>query len=253
MKLLLTNDDGVNAKGIYALAKELEKNYELIIVAPDSERSASSHSITIKKTLFIKQVHLEGLKSKAYSLSGTPADCVKFAIDKFADEKIDMVLSGINNGFNIGMDVLYSGTVSAAIEAASNNVPSMATSLEVKDGIEGDYEAAAKYAAKVLEKVKDKFLKGNVVLNLNIPLLPLKQMKGIKICRIGGRSFLGHFIEVDSEDGGKGFRLKGKANELHDNDTDVYFIKQGYATLTPLHYDFTNFKLFEEIDKIFNE
>lgn len=253
MKLLLTNDDGVNAKGIYALAKELEKNHELIIAAPDSERSASSHSITIKKTLFVKQVQLEGLKSKAYSLSGTPADCVKFAVDKFADEKIDMVLSGINNGLNVGTDVLYSGTVSAAIEAASNNVPSMAVSLEVKNGIEGDYEAAAKYAAKVLEKVKYKFLKNNVVLNLNIPLLPPEKIKGIKVCRIGGRSFCGYFTEVDSQGEDRGFKLQAKVNDLHDDDTDVYFTKQGYAALTPLHYDFTNFKLLEEANKIFNE
>ncbi|AYD40251.1 5'/3'-nucleotidase SurE [Clostridium fermenticellae] len=246
MKILLTNDDGINASGIYALAKELEKSYELVIVAPDNEKSASSHSITIKKALFVKEVHLDGLKSKAYSLSGTPADCVKFAIDRFSNEKIDIVLSGINNGTNIGSDILYSGTVSAAIEAASNNVPSMAVSLEFRHGVESDYAAAAKYAVSILDKVKDKFLKGNIVLNLNIPI----KINGLKVCRIGGRSFSGHFIEKNYKDGENGFILKGEAVELNDNDTDVYFIKNGYATLTPLHYDFTNFKLFEKLNNV---
>ena len=173
MKLLLTNDDGVNAKGIYVLAKELEKEHDLIIVAPDVEKSASSHSITIRKSLFVKQVQLEWIKSKAYSVSGTPADCVKIALDKFADENIDMVLSGINNGLNIGLDVLYSGTVSAAIEAAINKIPSLAASMEVVEGVETDYEAAAKYVLDVLEKIKDKGMKNDVVFNLNIPLTPL--------------------------------------------------------------------------------
>lgn len=251
MKLLLTNDDGVNAKGIYVLAKELEKEHELIIVAPDVEKSASSHSITIRKSLFVKQVQLEGIKSKAYSVSGTPADCVKIALDKFADENIDMVLSGINNGLNIGLDVLYSGTVSAAIEAAINKIPSLAASMEVVEGVETDYEAAAKYVLDVLEKIKDKGMKNDVVFNLNIPLTP--QKKGIKVCRIGERGFCGYFIEVDSKNEGKSFQLKAKVRDLHENDTDGYFIKQGYVTLTPLHYDLTNFKLLKQVDSIFNK
>ncbi len=253
MRLLLTNDDGVNAKGIYTLAKELEKNHEVIIAAPNIERSACSHSITIREPLIVKQVQLKGIKSKAYSVSGTPADCVKVAIDKLIDGKIDMVLSGINNGLNAGTDVLYSGTVSAAIEAVINKIPSMAVSLEIKRGIQEDYEVAAKYAAEVLEKAEHRFMKGDIVLNLNIPLIPMEEIKGIKVCKIGGRSYNSYFEEVNSEDGNKGFKLKGETNNSHNVDTDVYFIKQGYATLTPLHYDLTNFKLLEEVNKMFNE
>lgn len=251
MKLLLTNDDGVNAKGIYILAKELEKNHEVIIAAPNIERSACSHSITIREPLIVKQVQLDGIKSKTYSVSGTPADCVKVAIDKLIDGKIDMVLSGINNGLNAGTDVLYSGTVSAAIEAAINKIPSMAVSLEIKSGIQEDYKVAAKYAAEVLEKAKGKFMKGDIVLNLNVPLLPIDEIKGIKVCKIGGRCYNSYFEEVNYEDGNKSFKLQGKANNSYDSDTDVYFIKQGYATLTPLHYDLTNFKILEEVNKLF--
>src|SRR5674536_256951 len=100
MRLLLTNDDGVNAKGIYALAKELEKNHEVIIIAPDKERSACGHSITLTRPLIVRETKLIGLKSKAFSVDGTPADCVKIAINKLTDGKIDMVVSGINRGFN---------------------------------------------------------------------------------------------------------------------------------------------------------
>lgn len=248
MRLLLTNDDGVNAKGIYTLAKELEKKHEIIIVAPDVEKSASSHSITVRDPLFVKQVKLKGIKSKAYSVTGTPADCVKIAIDKIVDGNIDMVLSGINNGLNIGLDVLYSGTVSAAIEAAVNKIPSLAASMEVEDGVEGDYEDAAKCVLEVLEKLEDKYLKDDVVFNLN---MPMKLEKGIKVCKIGERGYTGYFIEVDSKGEGKTFKLKGKVSDSHSSGTDGDFIKQGYATLTPLHYDLTNFKILEQVDKIF--
>src|SRR5665647_1089265 len=143
MRLLLTNDDGINAKGIYALAKEIEKNHEVIIVAPDKERSACGHSITLTRPLIVRETKLIGLKSKAFSVDGTPADCVKIAINKLIDSKIngkiDMVVSGINKGLNLGTDVLYSGTVSAAIEATIYKIPAMTVSMAVKGNIE-NYE-----------------------------------------------------------------------------------------------------------------
>ncbi len=250
MRLLLTNDDGVNAKGIYTLAKELEKEHELIIVAPSNERSACGHSITIREPLLVKEVKLEGIKSKAYSVSGTPADCVRVAIDKVVYGKVDMVLSGINNGLNVGTDVLYSGTVSAAIEAAICKIPSMAVSVEIKDGVVC-YETAAKYASEILQKAKNKYLKDDVVLNLNIPLLKKEDIKGIKVCKIGDKTYNYYFVETISEGENKSYQLKGEKNNLNDNDTDVYFIKQGYATVTPLHYDLTNFGILQEVSNLF--
>ncbi|AKN33583.1 stationary phase survival protein SurE [Clostridium carboxidivorans P7] len=249
MKLLLTNDDGVNAKGIYTLAKELEKNHEIIIVAPSVERSACSHSITMREPLIVKEVKLNGIKSKAYSVSGTPADCVKVAVNKLTDGKVDMVLSGINNGVNAGIDVLYSGTVSAAIEAAIYKIPSMAVSSEIEGG-EDNYEVAAKYASDLIEKIKNKYLKDDVVWNLNVPILNKEKIKGIKICRIGGRTYNSYF-EENAIDDGKSFQLRGELNNVQDIDTDVHFIKQGYVTVTPLHYDLTNFKILEEVRKLF--
>lgn len=249
MKLLLTNDDGVNAKGIYTLAKELEKNHEIIIVAPSVERSACSHSITMREPLIVKEVKLNGIKSKAYSVSGTPADCVKVAVNKLTNGKVDMVLSGINNGVNAGIDVLYSGTVSAAIEAAIYKISSMAVSSEIEGG-EDNYEVAAEYASDLIEKIKNKYPKDDVVWNLNVPILSKEKIKGIKICRIGGRTYNSYFEENTINDG-KSFQLRGELNNVQDIDTDVHFIKQGYVTLTPLHYDLTNFKILEDVRKLF--
>lgn len=249
MKLLLTNDDGVNAKGIYTLAKKLEKSHEIIIVAPSVERSACSHSITMREPLIVKEVKLNGIKSKAYSVSGTPADCVKVAVNKLTNGKVDMVLSGINNGVNAGIDVLYSGTVSAAIEAAIYKIPSMAVSSEIEAGND-NYEVAAEYTSDLIEKIKNKYLKDDVVWNLNVPILNKEKIKGIKICRIGGRTYNSYFEENPINDG-KSFQLRGELNNIQDIDTDVHFIKQGYVTLTPLHYDLTNFKILEEVRKLF--
>src|SRR5690606_19674244 len=125
MRLLLVNDDGIHAEGINKLAMELEKKHEVTIVAPNDERSAQSHALTLRKPLIVKEVKLEGIKSRAYSVSGTPADCVRIALDQLIKEPVDLVISGINKGLNVGMDVLYSGTVSAAIEANLYGIPSM--------------------------------------------------------------------------------------------------------------------------------
>lgn len=252
MKLLLTNDDGINAKGIYALAKELEKDYEIIIVAPDNQRSACGHSITITEPLFVKELKIDGIKSKAYSVSGTPADCVRIGIDKLVGGKIDMVLSGINNGLNLGTDVIYSGTVSAAIEASIYKIPSIAVSTEINDDIE-KYTVAAKYASEILKIIKDTYTKDDVVINVNVPLIPKEKIKGIKVCNIGSKTYDFYFKEDIDENNDKRFYLKGKLNEFEDENTDVYYIKRGYVTVTPLHYDLTNFKILDEVSNIFNK
>lgn len=250
MRLLLTNDDGVNAKGIYTLARELEKHYELIVVAPNNQRSACGHSITVNEPLIAKEVKIEGIESKAYSVSGTPADCVRIGVEKLAAGKVDMVVSGINYGFNLGTDVVYSGTVSAAIEAAIYKIPSMAVSMEIRNGIE-EYETAAKYALKILNKAKDNYIKDDVVLNVNVPLLDENHIKGIKVCKIGSRMYKNYFIEEVDEYNNKEYYLKAAIDDHDIEGTDLFYIKKGYVTLTPLHYDLTNFKILNEVKDIF--
>lgn len=246
MRILLTNDDGVMAEGIYELAKELEKDHEVIIIAPDTEKSAQSHAITLFKPLIVKEVELEGLKSKAYSISGTPADCVRAGFDKIIKGDIDLVFSGINSGYNAGMDILYSGTVSAAIEANIFGKPSIAVSAEYKGG-NCDFKTAAKYARIILEKSKENHLKSNLLLNINVPYIEDGQPKGIKVCKIGQVIYDYYFMDKD-ENGDTSLKLKGRQKIEFEKDTDRYYLAKGYVTTTPLHYDLTNFKLLKEVE-----
>ena len=250
MRLLLTNDDGINAKGIYALAKELEVDHEVIIVAPDNERSACGHSITLSRPLVVREVVLEGLKSKAFSVDGTPADCVKIAINKLIDGKIDMVVSGINRGLNLGTDVLYSGTVSAAIEASIYKIPSMAVSMQIKKDNE-NYEMAALYAAEILLTAIKNNIKNDIVLNVNVPLLNNNEIKGIKVCKIGSRLYNNAYIKSMGENNETQYQIKGELKDIHEEDSDTLYFKEGYVTVTPLHYDLTNFKIINDISKWF--
>lgn len=245
MRILLTNDDGIMAEGIYTLAKELEKNYEVIIVAPDTQRSAQSHAITLFQPLIVKEVELEGLRSKAYSVSGTPADCVRAAIEVLAEGPIDMVFSGINIGLNLGMDILYSGTVSAAIEANIYKIPSIAISAEWING-NVDFDIAAKYALMVLESSKDRLRESNIVLNINTPYLKPEEIKGIKVCKIGGAIY-DHYLMENNEEGEKILKIKGRRDTEAKADTDRHYLSQGYVTVTPLHYDLTNVRLLDEV------
>ncbi len=245
MRILITNDDGIMSEGIYALAKELEKDNDVTIVAPEAQRSAQSHAITLNKPLVVKEVKLEGLKSKAYSISGTPADCVRASMEMLVDEKIDMVFSGINMGLNSGMDILYSGTVSAAIEANIFNKPAIAISAELIDG-KINYEIAAKLARKVLEETKDYLLKTNMVLNINTPFELDDIEKEIKICKIGGVIYDYYYMDTN-ENGEKVLKLKGRKESKLVEGTDRYYLSKGYATLTPLLYDLNNFELLEQV------
>ncbi len=250
MRLLLVNDDGIYAEGINILARELEKDYELTIVAPEEQRSAQSQAITISKSLRVKEVELEGIKSKAYSVSGTPADCVRVALDKLIDTKVDMVISGINQGLNAGMDVLYSGTVSAAIEANLYNIPSMALSAEWLDG-KVDYHLAAKHGKDILEKTKDDFVKNNIILSINTPFLDGKDISGVKVCKIGGVIYDYYLMEENTDNGERILKLHGRKDRTFEKGTDRYYLSKGYVTITPLHYDLTNFKLLNEVEAWF--
>ncbi|WP_125154153.1 5'/3'-nucleotidase SurE [Clostridium rectalis] len=250
MKLLLTNDDGINALGLHILAKKLEKEHDLIIAAPSLQKSASSHSITILNPISIKEVKLPGIKSKSFSIGGTPADCVKVAINKLLDDEIDMVISGINAGTNLGMDVLYSGTVSAAIEAAINKIPSIAMSSEIRNNLVY-YESAAEYAAMIISKSKQNFTKEDLVLNVNVPCENLDSIKGLKVCQLGGRIYNTYFDEKINENNETCFYLNGNLYNNHKESTDAYLLRQGYVTLTPLHYDLTNFKILNDVSNWF--
>lgn len=250
MKLLLTNDDGIQSPALLALAKELEKDHDLIIAAPDTQKSATGHSITIENPIIIKPVCLQGVSSKAYSIGGTPADCVRVAIDKLTDDNFDMVISGINLGTNLGTDVLYSGTVSAAIEAAIYKIPSIAISSEVRKD-ELCYDIAAKLMPKILDiAIKNKIHK-DLVLNVNVPCIDEKDINGIKVCPIGDKTYDNYYLESTTENNEISVLLRGTLNGDIGEGTDKFYFNKGFVTITPLHYDLTNFKILHEVDKWF--
>lgn len=251
MKVLITNDDGINARGILALAKEISKKHEVTVVAPREQKSASSHSISIHNPIRIREENLdEGFK--AYSLVGTPADCTQAGLSLLCKD-IDLVISGINRGLNCGTDVLYSGTVSAAVEGAIYNVPSIAISMEVDwERYDEDYTKAAKWISKVVDIAENNYLRNDVVLNVNVPNLNEEEIKGIKVCKLGKSTYNNSYVLLE-EDDDMVYEIKGTRNHICEDDSDLYFLSEGYVTITPLHFDFTNFKIMNEVKKIFED
>ncbi|MCF0149300.1 MAG: 5'/3'-nucleotidase SurE [Clostridium sp.] len=251
MKILITNDDGIDARGILALAKEISRKHEVTVVAPREQKSASSHSISIHNPIKIREENLDE-NFKAYSLVGTPADCTQAGLSLLCED-IDLVISGINRGLNCGTDILYSGTVSAAIEGAIYNVPSIAISMEVDwERHNEDYTKAAKWISKVVDIAEKNYLRNDVVLNVNVPNTLEEEIKGIKVCRLGKSTYKTNYILLeDNED--KTYITKGTRNEISEEDSDLYFLSQGYVTLTPLHFDFTNFIILDEVKDIFED
>ncbi|MBE6052922.1 MAG: 5'/3'-nucleotidase SurE [Clostridium sartagoforme] len=249
MKILITNDDGINARGILTLAKEIAKKHEVIVVAPREQKSASSHSISIHNPIKIREEKIDN-SFKSYSVVGTPADCTQAGLSLLSND-IDLVISGINRGLNCGTDILYSGTVSAAVEGAIYNVPSIAISMEVNwERYDEDYTKAANWVSKVVEIAERSYLKNDVVLNVNVPDLPEEEIKGIKVCKLGKSTYKTNYVLVE-ENEDMIYLTKGTRNEISEEDSDLYYLSQGYVTLTPLHFDFTNFKILDEVKNIF--
>lgn len=249
MNILITNDDGIRADGIIELAKELAKSYKVYVVAPDTQRSATGHAITIHDPIMVNKEYIDD-NICAYSISGTPADCVKIGIEGlFKDVNIDMVLSGINNGPNLGTDVIYSGTVSAAIEGFVQNKPSIAFSLNEFNVSREAYSQASKHALKIVNDIRDKLdIFNDCVLNVNIPN---GEIKGIKITRLGERKYENVLEERISPYGKRYFWIGGKVKELEqEKDSDITAIEDGYITITPVNIDMTNNK---KIDILKNE
>lgn len=251
MRVLITNDDGINARGIITLAKEIAKKHDVIVVAPREQKSASSHSISIHNPIKIREEKIdEGFK--AYSLVGTPADCTQAGVSLLAED-IDLVISGINRGLNCGTDILYSGTVSAAVEGAIYNIPSIAISMEVDwEREDEDYTKAAKWASKVVDIAENNYLRNDVVLNVNVPNVNEEEIKGIKVCKLGKSTYKTDYVLVE-ENEDMIYVTKALRNKITEDDSDLYFVSQGYVTLTPLHFDFTNFKILDEVGNIFED
>ncbi|MDF7798244.1 5'/3'-nucleotidase SurE [Pontiellaceae bacterium B1224] len=238
MKILLSNDDGIHAPGIGVLHQALSGMGDLHVVAPDTERSATGHSITIFDPIRTVPVEKDG-RPFGIAVDGTPADCVKLAISFLhKDNPPDLVVSGINFGSNTGISVLYSGTVSAASEAVVLGTPAIAISLcTYSDPL---WETAAHVAAEVVKKFTENPLPTGTLLNVNIPNLPLSKIRGMKAARMGRSRFIEKFSEHRDPRGNRYYWLDGDLDLLDDNkDTDVRVVESGYVALTPIHIDLT--------------
>ncbi|AWB10570.1 5'-nucleotidase /3'-nucleotidase /exopolyphosphatase [Thermodesulfobium acidiphilum] len=248
MVILLTNDDGIRSYGIRDLSKILSQEHEIYVVAPERERSAASHSLTLHKPLRAKEVEINGAKG-AWETNGTPSDCVKLAIYALLPRKPDLLISGINRGANLGTDVLYSGTVAAAMEGAFLGIPSIAVS-HVSFERKKDYIKSSNLILKFINIV-EKILEPGVIFNVNIPDCLENEIKGFKLVSLQLRNYK-NLIEtrVDPK-GEKYYWLYGVPDEtISDFDSDIGAIKKNYISITPLHWDLTNLTLLERIKKM---
>jgi len=236
--ILVTNDDGITAPGIKALVEAVKHLGEVVIVAPDSPQSAMGHAVTISKPLRLEKTKLYG-DIVSYQCSGTPADCVKIAVDKVLHRKPDLLVSGINHGSNSSINILYSGTMSAAMEGAIEGIPAVGFSL-CDFSIDADFSLAAKIASSVAQNVISNGLPIGVLLNVNIPKVPIETFKGTKVCRQAIAKWEEDFDERHDPNGKKYYWLTGKfVNYDKGEDTDEWALANGYASIVPVQFDLT--------------
>lgn len=248
MQILLTNDDGFHSPGIQTLYRILSEQtkHEISIVAPEGQRSATGHSITLFQPLFVTEHKLD-CRQKGYAISGTPSDCVKLAIQGGLVSKPDLVISGINRGSNLGTDIFYSGTVSAAMEGVILGVPSLALSLASYEFM--DFEPAATYLAKQLESIVLHNQGG--LMNINIPGKPLAEWRGVKVTRLGKAVYENVFERRVDPHGRIYYWQSGSLAQDLDCDTDLRAIQEDYISITPMHSDLTDFECVQSWQPIF--
>jgi 5'-nucleotidase len=237
VKILLTNDDGIGADGLHAAWNALNAaGHEVTVCVPDRPRSACSHQITMHKPLRVKKVATRD--GMAYTTNGTPADCVPMGLLHLMPTPPDLCISGINLGPNLGDDVHYSGTVGGAMEAMLNGVVSMAISLVTHDN--PTWEVAANFCAQIAPKIPLMNLPKDTFLNVNVPNLPLSEIKGSRVTSQGSRRYKGDLVRYEAPIVGEYFWRGGEViDRAESEDADVLIVKQGFISVTPIHVDLT--------------
>jgi len=249
MHILLTNDDGYHAPGIQTLYRTLrsQTNHDISLAAPEGQRSATGHSITLFQPLFFTEHKLDG-EQKGYAISGTPSDCVKLAIQGELISKPDLVISGINLGPNLGTDVFYSGTVSAAMEGVLLGVPALAVSLASYEF--PSFEPAARYLVDQLEFIVQHNVTG--LMNINIPGKPQTEWRGVKVTRLGKAVYDNVFERRVDPHGRPYFWQCGNLTPDLELDTDLRAIQEDFISITPMHSDLTDFACVTSWQPIFD-
>ncbi len=243
LSILISNDDGINAPGISALVHEIKKIGDVIVVAPDKQQSAVGHAITMNSPLRVQKVEKNGLFF-GYAVSGTPADAVKLAVRSLLPQPPDLLISGINHGSNTAISVIYSGTVSAATEGTILGIPSFAISLTTY--AEADFAFAAAFARKLALKIIDKGMPKGTLLNVNVPAVAESEIKGAVVTKQGKSVWNDEFESRRDPNDREYFWLKGDLLELdHDDDIDQRAVLNNKISITPIHYDLTDYAMFE--------
>jgi len=237
--ILVTNDDGINAPGIRTLISVVKNIGDVIVVAPDSPQSGMGHAITINSTLHSSRITPKNSEIIEYSCSGTPADCVKLAINELMPRKPDLCVSGINHGSNSSINVIYSGTMSAAIEAGIEGVPAIGFSL-LDYSWNADFSHSKDFIRKITLNALNNGISKGVVLNVNIPAVKKSDIKGVKICRQAKAYWVEEFDKRKNPLGQEYYWLTGKfVNKDQGEDTDEWALKNNYISIVPVEFDLT--------------
>lgn len=238
MRILVTNDDGVFAEGLWILVKELRNIAQVIVVAPDREQSAIGTAVTLRQPLRLQKITPVVPEVETYSVEGTPSDSVILALGKLVKGKVDLVISGINQGMNLGDDVHISGTVGAALQGYLHGFPALAISAARENS--HPLDIAAKLAALLAKRINSNSLPTNIFLNVNLPDLPLAKISGVRITRLASES---HTDTVEEGDDGKKkyyWLVRHRLNKTIDKKTDIWAIEQGNISITPLYTNLFN-------------
>jgi 5'-nucleotidase len=249
--ILVSNDDGIDAPGLYTLVKELNKFARVFVAAPSIQQSAVGHAITVRTPIRVHEFRRNG-KLFGYAIDGTPADSVKLAIRSLLKDKPDLVISGINDGLNTAVNVIYSGTVSAATEGTILGIPSIAVSLEYTR--KPNFLPAARIASLLAKLVYKKGLPEDTILNVNVPAIPQSKIKGIKFTRQGRSRWNDKFYQRKDPKNRDYYWLAGDMQTLdRDRNTDQIALKLGYVSVTPIHFDLTHHEFLKNMEKEWGE
>ncbi len=253
MKILIANDDGIQANGIRTLANTLCKEHEVYIVAPDQERSAAGHALTLNMPIRVTETDLGIGVAKAWAISGTPGDCVKMGVCAILNIKPDIVITGINHGPNLGSDVLYSGTVSAAMEGAVLGYPSLAVSLADLYGTTYDFKPTATFISKFLTKIHKINFPKRTILNINVPEGQLSEMNGVCITELGTRMYTDAYERRVDPRGKVYYWMAGEVIEDEaKSGTDIAAIMAKKISITPVTFDMTYQSIMPDLEVAFS-
>jgi 5'-nucleotidase len=243
MRILISNDDGIEARGLRTLSEGLADCGDVLIVAPDRDRSGASNSLTLDVPLRVKRV-----ADNAWRVAGTPTDCVHLALTGLLDKDPDIVVSGINHGANMGDDVIYSGTVAAAMEGRSLGHPAIAVSLVLGESRGHHFASAARAAAMILRRLKNEPLPADTVLNVNVPDLAWENIQGFEVTRLGNRHRAEAMVEQADPRGRPVYWIgpPGKEEDAGPG-TDFHAVRRGCVSITPIHADLTRYRALENL------